>query len=121
MLLRLAYLAVANGLAMLRLLPMSDRARDVEILTLRHQIAVLERQLHGRGYRVRFAPADRVGAENYVCPDRGRFGSRERSSTPRGRLGRPNRGTSIRAEVWPQRASYSTRSGLGIRATTRGI
>jgi hypothetical protein len=39
-LLRLAYLAVTNGLAMLRLLPMSDRASDVEILALRHQIGV---------------------------------------------------------------------------------
>ena len=36
MLLRLAYLAVTNGLALLRLLPMSARAKDVEILTLRH-------------------------------------------------------------------------------------
>ena len=60
MLLRLAFLGVTNGLAMLRLLPMSDRARDVEILTLRHQVTVLERQLHGRGQRVRFAPADRA-------------------------------------------------------------
>lgn len=57
-LLRLAYLAMTNGLAMLRLLPMSDRARDVVILALRHQITVLERQLHGHGHRVRLAPAD---------------------------------------------------------------
>jgi putative transposase len=57
-LLRLAYLAVTNAVAMLRLLPMSDRAKDVEILALRHQITVLERQLHGT--RVRFAPADRA-------------------------------------------------------------
>jgi hypothetical protein len=60
-LLRLAYLAVTNGLAMLRLLPMSDRAKDVEILALRHQLAVLERQLHGQGHRVRFAPTNRRG------------------------------------------------------------
>jgi putative transposase len=60
-LLRQAYLAVTNGLAMLRrLLPMSDPARDVEILALRHQVSVLERQLHGHGHRVRFAPADRA-------------------------------------------------------------
>ena len=45
MLLRLAYLAVTNGLAMLRLLPMSDRAKDIEILALRHQLTVLQRQL----------------------------------------------------------------------------
>jgi putative transposase len=57
-LLRLAYLGVTNALAMLRLLPMSDRAKDAEILALRHQLAVLERQLHGQ--RVRFAPIDRA-------------------------------------------------------------
>jgi hypothetical protein len=43
-LLRLAYLGVTNALAMLRLLPMSDR--------------VLERQLQGA--KVRFTPADRA-------------------------------------------------------------
>jgi putative transposase len=57
-LLRLASLGMTNALAMLRLLPMSDRARDAEILALRHQITVLERQLHGE--KIRFAPADRA-------------------------------------------------------------
>jgi putative transposase len=57
-LLRLAYLGVTNALAVLRLLPMSDRAKDVEILALRHQITVLQRQLHGQ--RIRFTPADRA-------------------------------------------------------------
>ena len=55
---QLAYLGVTNALAMLRLLPMSDRAKDVEILTLRHQITVLQRQQHGE--KVRFTPADRA-------------------------------------------------------------
>jgi putative transposase len=55
---RLAYLGVTNALAMLRLLPMSDRAKDAEILALRHQITVLQRQLHGQ--KVRFTPADRA-------------------------------------------------------------
>jgi len=44
-LVRLAYLAVSNAFAALRLLPMSDREREIEILTLRHQISVLQRQL----------------------------------------------------------------------------
>jgi hypothetical protein len=57
-LLRLAYLGVTNTLALLRLLPMSDRAKDAEILALRHQITVLERQLQGT--KVRFTPADRA-------------------------------------------------------------
>jgi transposase InsO family protein len=58
MVLRLAYLAVTNAFALLRLLPRSDRDKDVEILALRHQLAVLQRQLDGQ--RVRFAPADRA-------------------------------------------------------------
>ena len=58
MLLRLAYLGVTNALAMPRLLPMSDRAKDAEILALRHQISVLQRQLHGG--KVRFTPAERT-------------------------------------------------------------
>jgi putative transposase len=44
-LLRLAYLGVTNAFALLRLLPMSDRDKDVEILALRHQLTVLQRQL----------------------------------------------------------------------------
>jgi hypothetical protein len=55
---RLAYLGVTNTLALLRLLPMSDRAKDTEILALRHQITVLERHLHGE--RIRFTPSDRA-------------------------------------------------------------
>ena len=58
MLLRLAYLGVANVFALLRLLPMSNRDKDAEILALRHQLSVLQRQL-GPG-RVRFTPADRA-------------------------------------------------------------
>jgi hypothetical protein len=56
-LLRLAYLTITNAFAMLRLLPMSDRDKDAEILALRHQITVLERQL-GAG-RVKFTSEDR--------------------------------------------------------------
>jgi transposase InsO family protein len=57
-LIRLAYLGVTNALALLRLLPMSDRDKDTEILVLRHQIAVLQRQL---GYqKPRFDPSDRA-------------------------------------------------------------
>ncbi|MEU5943629.1 integrase core domain-containing protein [Micromonospora sp. NPDC047548] len=58
MLLRLAYLGVTNALALLRLLPMSDRDKDAEILALRHQITVLQRQPHGE--KVRFTRADRA-------------------------------------------------------------
>ena len=58
MLLRLAYLSMTNVFALLRLFPVSDWDKDVEILALRHQIMVLERQ---RGKtRPRFLPGDRA-------------------------------------------------------------
>jgi putative transposase len=57
-LLRLGYLAVFNAFALLRLLPMGDRDKNAEILALRHQIAVLERQLGQQ--RVHFTAADRA-------------------------------------------------------------
>ena len=58
MLLRLAYLTETNTFAALRLLPVIDRDRNTEILALRHQITVLERQLGDK--RVRFTPPDRA-------------------------------------------------------------
>jgi hypothetical protein len=58
MLLRLAYLGITNAFALLRLLPGSDRDEDTEILALRHQLAVLQRQLGEQ--RIRFDPADRA-------------------------------------------------------------
>ncbi|MET8311992.1 hypothetical protein [Micromonospora sp. NPDC005173] len=56
--LRLAYLGVTNAFAVLRLLPMSNRDKDMEILALRHQISVLERQLGEE--RVQFDASDRA-------------------------------------------------------------
>jgi hypothetical protein len=44
-LLRLAYLGVTNAFGLLRLLSRSDHDKDTEILILRHQLAVLQRQL----------------------------------------------------------------------------
>ncbi|MFC7588026.1 hypothetical protein ACFQYP_33310 [Nonomuraea antimicrobica] len=55
----LAYLTVTNAFAALRLPPMSDRDKDVEILVLRRQTAVLRRQL-GADIRARFGPEDRA-------------------------------------------------------------
>jgi putative transposase len=55
---RLAYLGVTNAFALLRLLPLSDRDKDVEVLTLRHQLTVLQRQLGTE--RVRFDGTDRA-------------------------------------------------------------
>jgi putative transposase len=57
-LVRLAYLGVTNALALLRLLPRSDRDKDAEILALRHQITVLQRHLGPK--KIRFEPPDRA-------------------------------------------------------------
>jgi len=57
-LVRLAHLAVSNVFAMVRLLPVGEREKDVEILVLRHQITVLQRQLGSA--RVQFTPEDRA-------------------------------------------------------------
>jgi hypothetical protein len=54
----MAYHGATNAFALLRLLPMSSQEKDAEILALRHQVLVLQRQL-GPG-RVRFPPADRA-------------------------------------------------------------
>ena len=58
MLLRLVYLGVTNAFTLLRLLMVSDRDKEVEILALRHQITVLERRLGNA--RPQFLPSDRA-------------------------------------------------------------
>ena len=58
MLLRFAYLSVTNVFTLLRLLPVSDRDKNVEILVLRYQITVLQRQLGTTGLRL--LPSDRA-------------------------------------------------------------
>jgi hypothetical protein len=50
---RLAYLTVTNAFAALRLLPLGDRDKDVEILALRHQITIF-----GAATRRRQMPED---------------------------------------------------------------
>jgi transposase InsO family protein len=65
-LLRFAYLAVTDAFAAVRLLPMSDREKDAVILVLRHQIAVLERQLGGD--RVQLGPEDRAFLAALLVP-----------------------------------------------------
>jgi transposase len=57
-LVRFAYLAVSHAFAALWLLRMTDREKDVEILALRHQLAVLRRQLGDQRPRPR--PEDRA-------------------------------------------------------------
>ena len=66
MLVRFVYLAVAHVFAALRLLPMTDREKDVEILALRHQLTILQRQLGGRRSRLR--PEDRMFLSALLVP-----------------------------------------------------
>ncbi|MBT2234682.1 hypothetical protein [Nonomuraea sp. NEAU-A123] len=56
MLLRLAYLAVTSTFSFMRLLPMTDRDKEIEILALRHQLMVLQRQVA----KPMFTPEDRL-------------------------------------------------------------
>lgn len=58
MLLRLAHLGLTNVFTLLRLLPRSDHDKDAEILVLRHQLSVLQRQLGDQ--RIRFQTTDRA-------------------------------------------------------------
>ncbi|WP_322973855.1 hypothetical protein [Actinacidiphila oryziradicis] len=66
MLLRLACLAVTNAFAALRLLPVSVRDKDIEILALRHQIIVLERGLGTD--KAKFTPGDRAFLAALLTP-----------------------------------------------------
>ena len=56
MLLRLSYLALTGMITLLRLLPRSNAEKDIEILALRHQLAVLQRQID----KPRLTPPDRA-------------------------------------------------------------
>ena len=56
MLLRLSYLVLTSMVTLLRLLPMSSTDKNIEILTLRHQLTVLQRQID----KPRFTPPDRA-------------------------------------------------------------
>src|SRR5215207_9195718 len=118
MLLRLAYLGITNAFALLRRLPGRDRDKDVEILSLRHQLAVLQRQLDG--HKVRFEPIDRAwlaallhplprptlrSLRLLVCPDtiltwhRALIARRHAAASRPKRRGRPRTLRSIRAVV----------------------
>jgi hypothetical protein len=148
-LLRLTYLAVTNAFAMLRLLPMSIRDKDVEFLALRDQITVLERQL-GNG-RPRFEPSDRaflaallhrlplnalrrlrllVRPDTVLCWHRGLIARRHAARSRPKRAGRPRTVHSIRALVlrlagenpaWGYRRLYGELLVLGIKVAASTV
>jgi putative transposase len=55
-LLRLSYLTLIGMVTLLRLVPMSNADKDIEILGLRHQLAVLQRRVD----KPRLTPPDRA-------------------------------------------------------------
>jgi hypothetical protein len=68
-LLRLPYRALTSVFTLIRLLPMSDTDKDIEILTLRHQLAILQRQTNNRA-----SPRQTVSCSPLSCtgsPDPG--------------------------------------------------
>jgi hypothetical protein len=65
-LVRFVYLAVTHAFAALRLVPMTDREKDIEILALRHQLTVLQRQLGDQ--RPQLRPEDRAFLAALLAP-----------------------------------------------------
>ncbi|WP_214323649.1 hypothetical protein [Nonomuraea sediminis] len=67
--LRLVYLTVTTIFALLRLLPGGDRDKEIEMLVLRHQLTVLQRQ----AAKPAFTPGDRfvlAGLLGHLSSDR---------------------------------------------------
>jgi transposase len=65
-LVRFVYLAVVHVFAALRLLSMTHREKDVEILALRHQLTILQRQLGD--HRPRLRAEDRMFLAALLAP-----------------------------------------------------
>ncbi|MEV4020973.1 hypothetical protein AB0J35_61920 [Nonomuraea angiospora] len=59
MVLRWAYLTVSTVFSFLRLLSASDREKDIEILVLRHQLTVLQRQVNKPVFALVFGSSSR--------------------------------------------------------------
>jgi len=70
MLLRLAYLGMTNVFALLRLLPMTSRDKDAEILVLRLLCQLAERSDRQRGDQDRYTKALQQRLAEWEQPDR---------------------------------------------------
>jgi putative transposase len=140
-LLRLAYLAATNAFALLRLLPMSDRNKDIEILALRHQLQVLQRQVGKPAFNdtdrailaglLHHLPMDKlrqplllVRPETVLRWHRNLLNRRHAASGVPKRRGRPPTARSIRALVlrlarenpsWGYRRVHGELAALGIK------
>ena len=67
MLSKLAYLTLCRSIQVLVLLVRGDAAKDLEILVLRHQLAVLRRQTHAPGWSRLIGPCSLRSAGR--CPE----------------------------------------------------
>src|ERR1017187_5697987 len=114
MTLRFAYLAVLRVFGWLALLARSDRAKDAEILILRHQVAVLQRQVKAPKLSwadravlaalARLLPRGQLRQLRLIIPPRTllRWHAdlvRRHWAYPRRSAGRPRTGGSVRALV----------------------
>jgi hypothetical protein len=79
---RFAYLAVLRMFGWLALLARSDRAKDAEILILRHQVAVLQRQV--KAPRLSWADQAVIGTNRARKNDLGAVKPQVRTGAPPG-------------------------------------
>ena len=149
MLVRLVYLAIVNLFSAVRLLSVGERDKDAEILALRHQVTILERQLGDR--RVRFTAVDRTFLAALLSPLRRQalrrlrllvrpdtvlrwhrdLLSRRHARASRGaRPGRPRTVRSIRALVlrlvsenphWGYRRVHGELAAVGVRVAASTV
>jgi putative transposase len=136
---RFAYLAVLDVFALLALLARSDRAKDAEILILRHQVAVLQRQVKTPGLSwadravlaavARLLPGSQLRRMRLIVSPRTllRWHAglvRRRWACPRRAPGRPRTAPAVRALVlemardspgWGYRRIHGELAGLGYK------
>jgi putative transposase len=110
--LRFAYLAVLRMFGWLALLARSDRAKDAEILILRHQVAVLQRQV--KSPKLSWADRAVLAALARLLP-RGQFRQLRLIISPRTLL-RWHAHLVRRHWTYPRRAPGRPRTGPAIRA-----
>lgn len=147
MLLRLAYRALTNMLTLMRLLPMGEQEKDIEILALRHQLIVLQRQVGKPAFTqtdrmvlaglLHCLPAERlrqllllVRPDTLVRWHRDLIKRRHAATCAPKRRGRPRTVRSIRALVvrlarenssWGYRRIHGELAALGIRVAASTV
>jgi transposase len=143
--LRFAYLAVLRVFGWLALLARSDRAKDAEILILRHQVAVLQRQVKNPRLSwadraipaalARLLPASQLRRMRLIVSPRTLLRwhadlARRHWARPRRAPGRPGTASSVRALVlvmardnpgWGYRRIHGELGGLGHKLAPSAV